>query len=217
MPAGSDGSRKTGAFLAFIPEQDTNQLQTVEDGFFLHLTNSAWQKIREDLLSGTDVFVPPAGADEPSITVVWTKPTTYTSPVGGEKYTAERWTRYDPETTLPLKERLAVTSSRVVLLTSDHELEERTTAEDLAGYANLIEEAVDTFFALLEQRTNRELTIRLALTATGHEVRFIAVPDLSADAAEGLQKCLESMPAPKVRGPVKLDLIMAVWSVANKQ
>jgi hypothetical protein len=52
-PAGSDGSRKTGAFLAFVPEQDANEIHTVEDGFFLYLTNSAWQKIREALLSGT--------------------------------------------------------------------------------------------------------------------------------------------------------------------
>ncbi len=214
-PAGSDGSRKTGAFLAFIPEQDTNEIQTVEDGFFLYLTNSAWQKIREALLSGTDVFVPPAGAGDASITVVWAKPAAYTSPVSGETYTAERWTTYEPETTLPPKERLAVSSSRIVLLTSDHDLQERTTADDLAGYANLIEKAVDTFFTPLERRANRELTIELALTAAGHEVRFIAVPALSADAAEDLQKRLDSVPSPKVGGPVKLDFILSLWSVAS--
>ena len=216
-PAGSDGSRKTGAFLAFIPEQDTNEVQTVEDGFFLYLTNSAWQKIREALLSSTDVFVPPTGVGDASITVVWAKPEAYTSPVSGDTYTAERWTTYKPETTSPPKERLAVSSSRTVLLTSDHDLQERTTADDLAGYANLIEKAVDTFFTPLERRTNRELTIQLALTAAGHEVRFIAVPALSADAGEDLQKRLESVPSPKVGGPVKLDFILSLWSIASNQ
>jgi len=216
-PAGSDGSRKTGAFLAFIPEQDTNEIGTVEDGFFLYLTNSAWQKIREALVSGTDVFVPPAGVGGASITVVWAKPAAYTSPVSGERYTAERWTTYNPETTLPPKELVAVSSSRIVLLTSEHDLQERTPAEDLAAYVNAIENVVDTFFTPLERRTNRELTIQLALTTAEHEVRFIAVPDLSADVAEDLHERLESVPSPKVGGPVKLDFILSLWSVASNQ
>ena len=216
-PAGSDGSRKTGAFLAFIPMQDTNEIHTVEDGFFLYLTNSAWQKIREALLSGTDVFVPAAGVDDASITVVWTKPAAYTSPVSGEKYTAERWTTYKPETTLPPKERVAVSSSRVVLLTSEQDLQARTTADDLGGYLNVIEKTVDTFFTHPERRIIRELTIRLALTATEHEVQFIAVPDLSADVSEDLHERLESVRSPKVGGPVKLDLILSLWSIASNQ
>jgi len=215
-PPNSDGSRKTGAFLAFVPEQDANEIQIVEDGFSLFLTNSAWQKIREALLSSTDVFVPPAGVGGASISVEWAK-TAYTSPVTGETYTGERWTTYKPETALPLKELVAVSSSRTVLLTSLQELQERSTAEDLAGYVNLIEKAVDKFFTRLEPRTSHELTIQLALTATGHEVRFIAVPDLSADAAEDLHKRLESVPAPKVGDPVKLDFILGVWSAASKQ
>lgn len=216
-PAGSDGSRKTGAFLAFIPVQDTNKIHTVEDGFFLYLTNSAWQKIREALLSGTDVFVPAAGVDDASITVVWTKPAAYTSPVSGEKYTAERWITYKPETTLPPKERVAVSSSRVVLLTSEQDLQARTTADDLGGYLNVIEKTVDTFFTHPERRINRELTIRLALTATEHEVQFIAVPDLSADVSEDLHERLESVRSPKVGGPVRLDLILSLWSIASNQ
>jgi hypothetical protein len=216
-PAGSDGSRKTGAFLAFIPEQDTNEIQTVEDGFFLYLTNSAWQKIREALLSGTDVFVPPAAVGGASISIVWAKPAVYTSPVSGESYTAESWTTYNPETTLPPKELVAVSSSRTVFLTSLQDLQARSTAEDLAAYVNAIENVVETFFTPRERRTNRELTIRLALTATEHEVQFIAVPDLSADVSEDLHERLESVRSPKVSGPVKLDLILSLWSVASNQ
>jgi hypothetical protein len=216
-PAGSDGSRKTGAFLAFIPEQDANEVRTVEDGFFLYLTNSAWQKIREALSSGTDAFVPAHGMEDAGITVVWTKPAAYTSPVSGEEYTAERWTTYGSETTLPSKERVAVSSSRVVLLTSEQDLQARTTADDLGGYLNMIEKTVDKFFTHPERRINRELTIQLALTTTEHEVQFIAVPDLSADVSEDLHERLESVRSPKVGGPVKLDLILSLWSVASNQ
>jgi hypothetical protein len=101
---------------------------------------------------------------------------------------------------LPPKERLAVSSSRTVLLTSEHDLQERTTADDLAGYANLIEKAVDTFFTPLE-RTNRELAIQLVLTAAGHEVRFIAVPALSADALKTCRNGLTAFPHPKLAAP----------------
>jgi hypothetical protein len=55
------------------------------------------------------------------------------------------------------------------------------------------------------------------LTTTGHEVRFNAVPALSADAAEDLHEWLESVPSPKVGGPVKFDFILVIWSVASKQ
>ena len=216
-PAGTDGSRKTGAFLAFVPDQDANEIRMVEDGFSLFLTNSAWQKIREALLSGTDVFVSAAGAGAASISVEWVKPAAYTSPVSGETYTGERWTTYKPETTSPLKERLAVSSSRIVLLTSEQDLWACTTVDDLSGYLNAIEKTIDTFFTPLERRTNRELTIQLAFTTAEHEVRFIAVPDLNADVAEDLQERLESVPSPKVGGPVKLDFILSVWSVASKQ
>ena len=43
-PESSDGSRKSGAFLAFVPEQKTNQVRSVEDGFMLLLTNADWRK-----------------------------------------------------------------------------------------------------------------------------------------------------------------------------
>ncbi len=103
------------------------------------------------------------------------------------------------------------------MLTSQQDLQARSTAEDFAAYSNAIENVVDTFFTPLERRINRVLTIQLALTAAGHIVRFIAVPDLSAALAEDLHQRLESVPSPQVGGPVKFDFILSLWSVARKQ
>ena len=217
-PPDSDGSRKTGAFLAFVPEQDANEVRSTEDGVALLLTNTTWQKIREALLSGSDVFVPSPGKAGASISVEWAKAATYTSSVTGETYVAEKWTNYEPRGSSPAtKQRVAVNSSRIVLLTSERDLQARTTAEDLASYLNAIGSAVDAFFTPPERRTKRELTIQLALTAKGHEVRIVAAPDLSADLEEDLRQRLESVPAPKVGGPVKLDYILSLWSVASTQ
>ena len=216
-PQGSDGSRKTGAFLAFVPEQNSNEVRSAEDGFFFFLTNSDWQKIREVLVSGSDVFIPPGGKDGASISIEWEKPKGYVSPVSGETYFAERWTTYLPEgTSREAKQRVAVSSNRSILLTSEPQLAARTTAEDLAGYVKRIEDAVDGFFASQEQRTRRELTIQLGLTPEDHEVRFAAVPDLTADMAADLDNQLDRVPVPKVRGPVKLELILIVWGISYR-
>lgn len=216
-PPGSDGSRKTGAFLAFVPEQEKNEIRMLEDGFSVFLTNNDWQKIREALLSGKDVFVPPVAANAASISLEWKKAVAYTSLVTGETFVAEGWATYKPETTLPPKELVAVSSSRTVLLTNQPDLAARTTAEDLAAYVNAIEKVVDGFFTPLDRKTSRELTIHLALTPTGHEVRVVAVPELSEAVAEDLNKRLGSVPAPRVGGPVMLEFIPSVWKAASNQ
>jgi hypothetical protein len=216
-PPNSNGSRKTGAFLAFVPEQDANRVQIVEDGFSVFLTNSAWQKIRDALLAGADVFVPPAGMSSASVSVEWAIPATYTSPVTGSTYTAEKWTTYEPDPNLPPKERVAVSSSRVVLLTSEQDLQAHTSAEDLGDYLNSIEKKVDAFFTPVDRRTKLEITMEVELTTAGHSVRIVCVPELSGDVGLELYKQLNSLPSPKVTGPAKLDFILSLWNVPGKQ
>jgi hypothetical protein len=216
-PPNSDGSRKTGAFLAFVPEQNVNEVRSSEDGFFFFLTNSDWQKIRGALMSGSDVFIPPGGKDRASISIEWQKAKGYVSPVTGETYFAEGWTTHQPEGTSPGRnQRLAISSSRTVLLTSEREIAARTTTEALGDYINTMADTVDTFFSAQEQRTTRELAIQLALRQEGHEVRFVVVPDLSAEMNTELLNRLEGVPAPKVGGPVKLELILSVWGTFSR-
>lgn len=216
-PRNSDGSRRTGAFLAFVPEQNVNEVRSAEDGFLFFLTNSDWQKIREALVSGSDAFIPSGGKDRASLSIDWQKARGYVSTVTGETYFAEGWTTYQPEGASPeLKQRLAVSSSRIVLLTTEREIAARTTSEDLADYINAIQDTVDAFFVAQMQRIKRELTIQLVLRQEGHEVRFVAVPNLSAEMNGELQSQLENVAEPKVRGPVTLELILTVWDIASR-
>jgi hypothetical protein len=216
-PRNGDGSRKTGAFLAFVPEQDINEVRSAEDGFLFFLTNNDWQKIREALVSGSDAFIPSGGKDRATLSIDWQKARGYVSPVTGVTYLAEGWTTYQSDSALPeRKQRLAITSGRTVLLTIERVIAARTTAEDLADYVNTIQDTVDAFFASQMQRIKHELTIQLALKQEGHEVRFVAVPNLSAQMNEDLQDQLEKVAEPKVRGPVTLELILTVWGVASR-
>lgn len=210
---GSNGSRKTGAFLALSLTQGTNEIQICEDGVLAFLVNSDWQKVREALMSGSDVFVP-GGEDRPSISIEWQKTMGYVSPVTGETYFAEGWTPYQPEGTPPeLNQRFALGSSRTVLLTSQREIAARITVEDLSHYINRIGDAVDAFFAPQEQRTKRELTIHLVLNHERCELRFVAEPDLNDDMNRDLQNRLEKVPAPKTNGLVNLELILGIWNI----
>jgi hypothetical protein len=72
-PPGSKGLRKSGAFLAFVPEQPANEIRMIEDGYSLFLTNNAWQKIRESFLSGTDALIHEGKEDSVSISIEWPK------------------------------------------------------------------------------------------------------------------------------------------------
>ena len=106
---------------------------------------------------------------------------------------------------------MAVNASRIVLLTSERDLEARTTAEDLGTYVNAIGDIVDTFFTSPGRRAKHDLTIHISLIAEGNEVRIVAVPGLSVDDEQNLQKRLSSVSPPKVGGSVKLDYILNVW------
>jgi len=103
------------------------------------------------------------------------------------------------------------------LLTSEQDLQALTNADDLAGYANAIEKVVDAFFTPPERRTKRDLTIQLAMTPGGHEVKIAADPNLSADDEQDLWKKLRDVAAPKVGGPVKFDYILNVWAPGRQQ
>ena len=110
-----------------------------------------------------------------------------------------------------------MSSGRIVLLDSERNLRARITVADFAGYVNAIESAVGMFFTSSERRTSRELAIQLSLTAAAHEGQFFAKPELTEDVAEDLHKEPEGVPTPKVSGPVKVELLLSVWSVASKQ
>jgi hypothetical protein len=215
-PPDSDGSRKTGAFLAFIPEQAEADVRAGEDGCCLLITNISWRKIREALLGGDDLYLPLAAPGGPSISIEWSK-TEYMSAVSGETCIAERWTTHYPERGVPSKERVAISAARLVLLTPERDVEARITVEDLAGYSNMLEKAVDTFFTAHEPRTYREIGIQVAMASTGREVQFRATPDLEADAAEELLARLEKVNAPRVGGPVKFEMLLTVWGISSNQ
>ena len=216
-PPNSDASRHTGAFLALVPGQDANRIQMVEDGFSIFLTNTSWRKVREALVSGTDLFLPASSADTASLSIEWGEAGTYTSPVTGERFLANGWAFYRPKNTSSPSDLAAMSRDKVVLLTSERDLQTYTTVHELVEYLKSIKKAVDTFFAPQERETSREIAIQLALTVGGHVVKLAVKPDLTADVADDLRHKLQSVPSPKVGGPVKLEYILNIGNVSGEQ
>jgi hypothetical protein len=106
---------------------------------------------------------PQRGKSGAGITIEWKKAAAYTSQVTGDTYLAEKWTTSEPQGSSPAaKQRVAVNASRIVLLTSERDLQARTTAEGLGTYVNAIGDVVDAFFTPLGRRARHELTIHLA-------------------------------------------------------
>lgn len=217
-PAGSTGSRKTGAYLVLLPaKQKATDFQIVEDGYSIFFIASDWQKVREALTSGTDVSIPAASAGGVSFTLEWAK-TGYTSPVTGETFMSERWTTYEPQHDSPTKSSGAVSAKKVVLLTSEQELKTRTTAQDLGNYLIEIEKTVEAFFSQPDRKVGRDLSIRLELNASQQpKIQIVAEPGLAADLMKVLHDQLAVVPGIKVSGPVVLDLVISVWGGAAKQ
>ena len=213
-PPNSDGSRKTGAFVLFIPEQPSNQIRIVEDGVAVFLTNNDWKTIREALQSGSDTLMPMTGEGGGTFTLEWSKPAPlYTSPVTGKTVTLGP---YYPSSSPP-KLSVSVSAAQIVLLTLDRALRERTTGEDIGGYAKEIENVVEKFFAVSHRMAPREIVVHLALMPNGSAIRFVATPDLTPEDTQELKVHLESVRAPKVTGLVEFEYLASLWKPTVQQ
>ncbi len=56
--ATDDVSTIAGHFCLLVPDQGGDEVQIVEDGYAVSLTATTWARVRQGLLSGTDVEVP---------------------------------------------------------------------------------------------------------------------------------------------------------------
>jgi hypothetical protein len=73
-PPNSDGSKPTGNFVAFVPEQQQNDFRYIEDGFGVILTTEAWIAVRRALESESSLSVP-LNDSGLKFSIEWIRPT----------------------------------------------------------------------------------------------------------------------------------------------
>ena len=138
-PRGSDGKRICGSFMLFLPEQEEDLEQVLEDGFALHLTSRSWGQLRGAILAQEDIETPlfalrwiPAVFDQ------------YLPSLGGAR----------PPQAGRIRDK------QIVLLQPDAETSAAITASALAGFAKSVAERVHAQFSRHTAKGHLRVTIK---------------------------------------------------------
>jgi hypothetical protein len=138
-----------------------------EDGVVMELTADSSKAVRSALIEGRDIRIPAAGTDM-SFALTW-RDQDYVSPVDGRSYRAEGgWDTYEPTTPESAPATSMVTIKKVRLLTPQHELAARSSADELAAFCQEVARCAQR--TLGDRDDAAELVIRLRCTPEGHDV-----------------------------------------------
>ena len=136
-PPGSSGKRICGSFVLFLPEQQADKEQVLEDGYALHLTTQSWRRLRSAILSQEDI-------ETPLFVLHWTQ-------AGFVEFLLS-----PDRVALPAGRRLA---KQIVLLQPDAESQATITAAALVGFAKSVEDKVLAQFSLHSAKGELRATI----------------------------------------------------------
>lgn len=214
-PPGSDGSRISGAFVIFIPEQDETEGQVLEDGFVLRVRNDVWQTLRKHMFQGTNIKVM-ADTAGMNFALEWVTQDNE-NPLDGKTYhSPDGFETIQPQSPRPGDATKDVQVKQVVLLSSEAECAASISAPSLANFAGLIETVVVQFFS----RTPRpcpgviEFIVQCkVLPLKKAEWILNAMPrdQASAEKLAELESQLDSLSVPNLTGePISFQVIFSL-------
>jgi hypothetical protein len=203
VPTGSDGSRVCGFFLACVADQPANGGKILEDGFAMQLTGEAWQALRRALIDGEELAIPATGpaTDGMACELTW-RDEVDVSPGEDE----DGWQADAPD--VPAGRPGKVALGAVRLLTSEAELAERTSAEQLGAFCRELQRCVER--VLGDRDEPLALRLRVICRPRSHRVGLSHKGDASEATLDALIDALEQLPALPVRGEVSFELELSV-------
>jgi hypothetical protein len=208
-PPGSQGSRVAGCFVLFCPEQDVDGGQILEDGFVVTLTTASWETVRRALVEGRSLSLPATGKGF-SISIE-SRDEVFVNPVDQKEYVASGgWETYRPDSSAVAdQEGGKVKTEHIRLLTSQADIDSRTTVEDLAAFCTSVERCAE--LALGGSRTQFKLLVQFRCTAEGHQIQMAhqgeADPQLLQAFYDALAK-IEKLPVRQEDVSFQLELIV---------
>lgn len=208
----SQGSRISGCFIAFVPQQAEDKGQVFEDGFIMLLTDTSWILIRQAIKSGNSIFVP-ATTNGLSFSLEWI-PQTYQNPIDGLSYEAEGgWYHYSPNSSQDRMSDEPVRMGEMILLTSESELAARVRVNELAGYTLAIEKSVKEHFTGVEQRAGQDLLLEFKIQSDDQVKLGMALrPWTDSNHLNELSQCLLRLPSPEVnQGSIRFQVVFKLW------
>jgi hypothetical protein len=195
IQAGGDGRCVTGSFLMLaFGEGLTDGARVAEDGFAAMFGPESWRRFGEALAAGAPLRVPPASADLQGFAL---EPLPDAAPVrpadGPPAFAVASFLFYQPDEVQ--RERIA-------------------NLDVFADYLKAVMRTAADYWAARPAGPPQYVTLVLALRPGGRS-RFWAEYDpggVDAEAAAGLLRALEALPAPLVRnGPVAIAAHATLW------
>jgi hypothetical protein len=196
VPTGSDASRVCGCFLALLEDQPVNGGKILEDGFAMQLTGEAWQALRRALIDGEELAIP--ATDAMSFALTWRD---------DEAGTGEGSWPADAEPA-PAGRPGAVALGPLRLLTSEAELADKTSAEQLGAFCRDLQCCVERLLAGRDEPL--ELLLQVICRPRSHRIGLSHKGDASEALLDALIDALEQVPALPVRGEVSFELALSV-------
>lgn len=197
IPTGSDASRVCGCFLALFADQPASAGKILEDGFAMQLTGDAWQALCRALIEGEERTIP--ATDGMSLALTWRDDEI--APDDGEA----GWQAYPPE---PAARAGKIAPGRVRLLTSEAELAQRASGEQLGAFCRELQGCVERVLA--DRGEPLELRLQVICRPRSHRVGLSHKGDASEDLLDALIDALEQIPTLPVRGEVSFEMELSV-------
>ncbi len=213
----SDGSRISGCFIAFVPQQAEDKGQVFEDGFIMLLTDTSWMLIRQAIKSGHSVSVP-VTTNGLSLSLEWI-PQTYQNPIDGLFYEAEGgWYRYSPNSPQDRISDEAVSMGEMILLTGESELAARVRVNELADYILAVKKSVTEHFTAVEQGAGQDLLLEFEIQLDGQVALGMALrPWTDKNRLDDLSENLLRLPPPDVnQGSIRFQVVVKLWGGSSQ-
>lgn len=211
-PPNSEGSRSGGCFIAFVPQQDADRGQVLEDGFVMLLTDQSWLTIRDAIALGNPIFIP-ATNNGASFSLEWI-PQTYQNPIDGMSYTVEEgWNQYLPTSPRVEADGEPARIQEIILLTNENDLAVRIGTEALANYIRDIENTVKDCFVSLSWEAGQDLLLEFEIHPRSKiDLKVASQPGIDPKIIEGIYNSLLNLPVPHVNGAaIQFQVIVNIW------
>lgn len=207
VPPGSGGAQVCGCFLMFLADQPASGGRFLEDGFAMELTRDAWQSIRRALVEGKPLSIPATG-EGMAFALTW-RDEVYVSPIDARVFRAEGgWHTYQASAAgagaVP-----KVNLREVRLLTSQEEIDARTSVRALAAFCHEIQRCAEDVLGVRDDEA--ELLLRLRCTPRGHAVDLSGRGEVPPEAMQAFFEAVRQLAHLPVRdGEVRFEIELSV-------
>jgi hypothetical protein len=201
------GGLFAGNFILFLPEQQEDGGQVLEDGFLMHLRDSTWERIRKALATGQALSIPSAPGKS-ALEIIWAPEldADFVDPL--ESQVKGGWRVFGGGGPRPAGSAGAVHLKSISLLTIEGVLGRRVETTPLSDYINAIREAVESHLAEATDGPGQDLAVECEVRPEGSRTfQMLVRPEAAShDPTGGLNARIMKISPPQVVGPIRFQL-----------